>query len=118
MGEQCSVGGVNGSPFKASVPLHLVGSGVQGRETVFSAIATQSRAPGTPDFCISPQQSVQSHPWAPSKDEPGDGVGVRGLVRFTECESLELCPETLLLAFIAQALSQNQGAPGLFHEIP
>ena len=70
------------------------------------------------DFCISPQQSVQSHPWTPNKDEAGDGVGVRGLVRFTECESLELCPEALLLAFIAQAPSQDQGAPGLFHEIP
>ena len=81
MGEQCSVGGVNGSPFKASVPLYLVGSGVQGRETVFSAIATQSRAPGTPDFCISPQQSVQSHPWTPNKDEAGDGVGAEYTVR-------------------------------------
>lgn len=82
MAGQCSVGGVNGSPSKASVPLHLVGTRVQGRETVFSAIATQSRAPAMPDFCISPQQSVQSHLWNPNKADAGDGVGVRGLVRF------------------------------------
>lgn len=72
-----------------TVPLHLVGTGGQEGDSVFSARATQSRAPGSPvletldmpDFHISPQRSVQSNPWSPNKDETGDGVGGWGLLK-------------------------------------